>query len=238
MLKRTFPSLLALLAPVLLVAQNTGTLRLLVDPGHNFEFIVDKKHRMQQREITLTEGLHHFSLWAPERVILDTSVFVVADRTSDLVVRLRYSAEYAAYRKELSQYKSARRKRAWTPVLLGAGMVWTGLSAAKYIKAGDALDQAVADYGTSNEPGVIYQIKKNTIPQHNDELKKAKTSLIMGSALTVLGAGLVYYMRATTKGLQQPTFEDKEKVRFDGLAWVPDRNGAFWSATFSMPLAR
>ena len=38
----------------------------MVDPGHDFEFIVDHKQRMQQREVKLTEGLHSFSLWAPD----------------------------------------------------------------------------------------------------------------------------------------------------------------------------
>ena len=237
MIRKT-SSIIALLIPLMMSAQNTGTLRLLVDPGHNYEFVVDKKHRMQQREVKLTEGLHHFSFWAPERMVVDTNVFVVADRTSDLVMKLPLSAEFITYQRELNDYRASRRARTWAPVILAGGLAWTGFSYARYDRAGDELDQAVADYHSSDEPGVIGQLKTKTIPERNEALKKARTSVMVSSMFSVAALGLGSYIWVKTKGKEKPTFEDKERIRFEGLSWMPDNHGPYWLAGLSIPLAR
>ncbi|MCC6541746.1 MAG: hypothetical protein IT225_05965 [Flavobacteriales bacterium] len=230
--------LFAIMATTLASGQRAGTLRLLVDPGHNFEFVLDHKYRMQQREVRLSEGLHHFSIWAPERIVLDTNVFVVADRTGDLVVKLPFSTEYATYRNDLSAYQSARRARVWTPVLVGMGLAWTGLSYGRYNTVGDDLDEAVAAYHSSDDPGVINRIKEEVIPDHNAALRRARTSLVAGSIFTMASVGYMVYTRIRTSGMEQPRFEDKERIRFEGLTWVPDRNGAYWAAGFTIPIQR
>lgn len=219
-------------------AQNTGTLRLVVDPGHDFEFIVDRKHRLKQREIKLTEGLHDLSIWAPTRSIVDTVVFVIADRTSDLVVRLPYSTEYVDYRHALSEYTSARRLRAVSPIILAAGLIWTGVSYGTYSNAHDRLEADREQYETSVDPGLINRLKDVDIPTHKDDFSKARTSLYMGVALTAVGAGVLWYVRSTTKDLQRPVFDDREKVRFDGIAWQPVPGGGVWMAGLSIPMAR
>ncbi|MGV3638661.1 MAG: hypothetical protein ACO1NQ_13555, partial [Flavobacteriales bacterium] len=141
-------------------AQNTGTLRMLVDPGHNFAFVVDKKHRMQQREIKLSEGLHHFSIWAPERMIVDTNVFVVAGRTSDFVVQLPYSPEYIAYRKELGAYETRKRVARSLPAIATAGsLIWTGVAFGKYQRARDILKVDEETYAIEVDPGSIRTLK-------------------------------------------------------------------------------
>jgi hypothetical protein len=220
------------------IAQNTGTLRLIVEPGHDFEFIVDRKHRMKQREIKLVEGLHDLSIWAPTRSIVDTVVFVIADRTSDLVVRLPYSREYADYRHALSEYTNGRRLRAVSPMILVAGLIWTGVSYGSYTRAYDQLETDRERYDTSVDPGLINKLKDIEIPEHKDDFSKARTSLYMGAALTAVGAGVLWYVRSTTKDLQRPSFEDREKVRFDGIAWHQVPGGGVWVAGLSIPLAR
>jgi hypothetical protein len=220
------------------LAQGSGTLRLLVDPDKDFQFVVDKKHRMAQREITLTEGLHELSIWAPERMVVDTPVFVVANRTSDLVVRLPYSPEYKEYRNALAKYTNSRRLRTFSPVVLVAGLVWTGASLGKYNRTHDQLEADRNTYDTSMDPGLINKLKDVEIPAHKDDFKKARTSLYAGAALSVVGAGVLYWVRSSTKDLERPMFEDKEKVRFEGLTWHRLPTGDVWGASLSIPLAR
>jgi hypothetical protein len=219
-------------------AQSTGTVRLMIDPGHDFQFVVDHKYRMQQREVKLGEGLHHFSLWAPERMVVDTALFVVADRSVDLVVRLPYSPEYIAYRDALVRYQNGRKLRLVAPVLFGAGVLWTGLSYRAYDRALDQIETDREAYTSSTDPGRIADLKDQRIPEHKQDLRRARTSLILGGSLTALGAGVWWYVLHRTKNFDAPRFEDREKVRFEGLTWMPTTRGGVWAAGITIPLAR
>ncbi|MBP6311318.1 MAG: hypothetical protein WAR83_04670 [Flavobacteriales bacterium] len=227
---------LFIVAPFLVSAQSAGKIRLLVDPGHNFKFVVDKQFKMEQREVELSEGLHHFSVWAPERMVVDTPVFVVADRTTDLVVRLPYSPEYEQYRNALSRYNSVRRSRVISTIVLAGGLVWTGFSYGKYASAKDQLDTDRKAYEELSTPGEISVLKDKTIPEHNDDLVKARTGLYVSAAITTVAAGAMAYFRLITKRGDRPVFDDMEKVRFEGLTWVPDAHGSFWMAGITIPI--
>ena len=236
---RTITLLFTFAAVLLSRAQNTGTLRLLVDPGHNFEFIVDKKFRMQQREIKLTEGLHDMSLWAPERMVVDTMVFVVADRTSDLVVRLPFSPEYVTYRKEMAQYQQKKRWTRAAPLLvLAGGLTWTAISAMQYGKAKDVLDADRENYTINADPRAIEALKAETIPAANKELKNARTQVYLASGFSVVSAAAAWYFIHRTNTWERPLFEDKQKVKFDGLAWVPSRDGGLFMAGLTINLSK
>ncbi len=234
---------LLLLAMVVTTAsvrsQNTGTLRLLVDPGHNFEFVVDKKHRMQQREVKLSEGLHHFSFWAPERMVVDTNVFVVADRTSDLVLKLPNSPEYIAYRRALAQHQSKRRVARTIPtVVTGGALIWTSLSLVKYQKARDVLEADRETYEIDVRPASIRTLKETTIPAHNEDLRKARTGVYTALGTTAICGAITYYLYRRSAKWDKPVFEDKQKVVFDGLVWLPSERGGMFHAGITIPLAR
>ncbi len=157
--------LLFLVAPFTVLAQVAGKVRLLVDPGHTFQFVVDRQFKMEQREVELSEGLHHFSVWAPERMVVDTPVYVVADHTTDLVVRLPYSPEYAQYRKELSRYNAVRRSRVISTGALAGGLVWAGFSYSKYASAKNQLDADREAYMTLSTPGELSILKESKYRQ-------------------------------------------------------------------------
>ena len=218
-------------------AQKTGTLRMMVDPATGLEFVVDHKYRMQQREVKLGEGLHHFSMWAPERRVVDTTVFVIADRTSDLVMRLPFSEEYQQYRKDLGRYEDGRMMRQLSPLVLVGGLVWTGLSIGSYGKAKDQLENDRTAYNEGVDPASINRLKID-IDQHNSDMRKARTSLYAGTALSVVGAGVIAYVWHKTKQHRKPSFEDKEKVIFEGLTWMPGQLGGTWCAGVTIPLQR
>lgn len=231
--------LVTMVLPMVCAAQNTGTLRLLVDPGHNFEFVLDRQYRMQQREVKLGEGLHHFAFWAPERMIVDTNVFVVADRTTDFVLKLPYSPEYMQYRQELAKYETKRRVARTIPTIVtGAGLAWVGLSYAKYQKARDVLEKDKETYDIDVVPGSIRTLKDQTIPQHNEDLRSARTGLYTSIGFTAVAAGVTYFFYRRSTRWERPTLNDKQKVLFEGLTWVPTRNGGFFHAGITIPLAR
>lgn len=232
------PIILLLSCGEVCTAQSTGTIRFVIDPGNDFEVVVDKRYRLQQRELKLGEGLHHFSVWAPERMVVDTSVFVVADRSSELVMRLPYSPEYVAYRNAHVWYQNARKLRVVSPVMFAAGALWAGFSYAAYTKAQDQLEMDREAYQTGTDPGRIANLKGVVIPEHKADLKRARTSLILGSAFAAVGAGVSWYVRSRTKGLSAPIFEDKERIRFEGLTWIDNRRGGVFAAGVSISLSR
>jgi len=231
--------LVTLVMPLVAAAQNTGTLRLLVDPGHNFEFVLDKQYRMQQREVKLGEGLHHFAFWAPERMIVDTNVFVIADRTTDFVLKLPYSPEYMQYRQELAKYETKRRVARTIPtVATVAGLFWTGVNVVKYQKVRQDLEKDQENYDINVDPGSIRTLKDQTIPQHNEDLRSARTGLYTSIGFTAVAAGVTYFLYRRSARWERPTLNDKQKVLFEGLTWVPTRNGGFFHAGITIPLAR
>lgn len=237
-MKHLFPLMLAVVA-LNTVAQNSGTLRLLVEPGHDFQFVVDYKHKLQKREVDLSEGLHHLSVWAPTRMIVDTSVFVVANRTSDLVMKLPLSPEFIAYKGELARYQVRKRWTLTAPILaLAGGLTWTGIAYGKYSKARDRLASDRGNYAINVDPASIATLKNVTIPDHNKELRQARTGLFAATGVSVLSAAATWWLMRRTARWEEPRFHDLQKVKFDGLAWSPDQDGGLFMAGLTIHLAR
>ncbi|MCW5897852.1 MAG: hypothetical protein KIT10_01170 [Flavobacteriales bacterium] len=220
-------------------AQDTGTLRLLIDPGDNFQFVVDRRFRMQQREVTLSGGPHHFAIWAPTRTIVDTTLQVVPGRTTDFVLRLPYSQEYLTFRGELDAHVQKRRwARTW-PVAINVGAVaWTIVSYNGYRQAHRQLETDLATYENSVVPADITVLKEEIIPAHKRDFRQARDMAIASAGVTVLSAGFTWWRFKRTAQWPQPVFEDKERIRFEGLAYLPGRQGGHWATAITIPLAR
>ena len=61
---------------------------------------------------------------------------------------------------------------------------------------------------------------------------------IIASGFTLVSAGVTWYIRGRTARWEAPHFDDPEKVRFDGLSWMPGPNGGSWAAGLTIPLSR
>lgn len=231
--------LIGCLLPSAVLAQNAGKLRLLVDPGNSFEFVLDHQFRMQQREIELSEGPHHFTFWAPERRMVDTTLTVEADRMKDVVIRLPYSVEYTTWQREVSDYRNDRKVRRLIPSVLTLGaMAYTAVRYAKYV---DAHDQLQADLDTYNEevsPRALTDLKDKTIPAHKDEFRDAKTTFFLAAGITAAMAGATAYLYHRSSKHKVPEFHDAERVRFNGLVWLPGPNGGEWMGGLTWNLTR
>ena len=221
------------------LAQGTGKLRLIIDPGADFQFVLDRKYRMQQREVELLEGPHHFSFWAPTRKVVDTTLTVVPGRVTDFRMRLPYAADHVKYSRELSAWKQQRMLKRGIPLVAAVGgALWTVLQVKAVSDANAQLDADRAAYEKLVLTHEIRTLKEETIPQHNKDADRARTMLgVAGGFTAVAIAGTVYQFIRTARE-EAPAYEDKERVRFEGLVWVPGPAGGGLHGSLTIPLAR
>ena len=220
-------------------AQIPGTLRLFIDPGHEFSFVLDDKYRMQQREVTLPAGQHRFQFWAPTRRIVDTTLTVLPDIPRDFTLRLPYSDEYKVYQEQLLRYRNNRKLNRLLP------MAATGVSAivsvsmfVKYKNAHDQLAEDVDQYNSLTSPGAISRLKNETMPAHQADFNKAERNFIISTSITGGLAVLTTYLYVKSARMKVPLFEDKERLKFEGLAWVPGERGGTWAGGFTFNLVK
>lgn len=220
------------------IAQTTGQLRLVVDPGHDFQVILDGAHRMQERVLDLSEGNHRLQLWAPTRRIVDTTVYVRAGSSRELVVRLPYSAEFLAHQQEVKRF----RERLWlnkalpTVATVGAA-AWTTAAYLDYRRAGRQLRDDKDLYTTSADPGEIAELKNDRIPAHQDDFRRSKVMLGVSTGVFAVAAAYTIWSFRRADRTPLPLFDDREKVRFDGLVWLPGPDGrGVWAAGLTIPL--
>lgn len=218
-------------------AQSTGQLRFRFEPDRGMQYVLDGKYRMSDHEVTLGEGAHRFTFWAPERMMLDTTFFVVGDRLQEVFVRLRYAQDYVDHRKAEERYEQrARWGHYLPPVITGGALAWTAVSYLRYRKAGNSLDDLAEEYRNSADPGRISTIKELDIPDAKDHLRSARTQTYVAGGVTLASAAATVIIRQRMAKRSAPTFEDKERLRFEGLVHEPGRTGGIWSATFSLPI--
>jgi hypothetical protein len=212
------------------VAQTAGKLRFIVDPGGNYSFVLDHQFRMQQREVELSAGPHHFTFWAPERRMVDTTIMVVENRTKDVTIYLPYSAEYRAYDHELH----AMKKRNWLHMVLpsaatlGAGVLM-GTSFVKYKAANDQLKEDEQAYRSGSDPRSLQQLKDVVIPSHKSDFKDRQGVFYITTGLFALVAAGSAWVVVRNAKRSVPKFNDAERVKFDGLVWMPSpQGGGYW----------
>ncbi len=221
-----------------LMAQSAGTLYLKVDPA-NFTYRLDHRYTMQKMELELLEGPHHFSFWAPQRRIVDTTLTVVGGQPKEFQLRLPFSAEYLAFQRDLQQFRQDRNLLRVPAVAITGGMVaFTVASWGKLKKAHDVLEADRAEYDRLGSPYRITVLKEQTIPEHKDAFRKAKTQFIVATSATVLCAGATAWLFHRTNNSHRPTYIDKEKLRFEGLSWMPGPNGGTWQGGLTWNISR
>jgi len=218
-------------------AQSTGTLRFRFSPENGVSYVLDGKYRMSDREVTLLEGPHRFVFWAPERRMMDTTLTVLAGRTIEVELALRYSVEYIDHRRAVERYA---RNLTWARMLppavaLGTG-IWAGASYLRYAKAHQDLKDLEESYRTSADPGGIRRLKAEDIPRAKDVFAKARTGAILSGGAFAASVAATAYLRRRTARSCPPVFDDRERLRFEGLAWVPSNNGGIWAAGLSIQL--
>lgn len=236
-MRHRWPSIIMLaglpgMLPVCTTAQSVGRLRFMVDPPTGYEFVLDHKYRMAQQEVELSTGPHHFSFWAPQRMVTDTTLIVMENSIRDVRLRLPFSNDFRFH----EQAVRSDRKKVWTrvvlPSVLTAGAVGATVGTfLGYQRAHHRLRDDREAYINGSDPGALASLKSDVIPRHKDEFR-AKRGLFLASAgvCAVVAAGTTWLIVRHARR-ERPTFFDREKVKFDGLVWMPTGRGTgVWMA--------
>lgn len=212
-------------ACIFAMGQGKGQVRLFIDPGHNFEYILDKEDRLKDKVVELTTGEHHFTFWAPTRAVVDT-VITVEEGEQAFYLRLPFSISYLAHERRMQRFKKKVFLQRSLPaiVTLGAG-IWAGISYGKHRKAHNDLESLYDEYNTEVVPFSITKLKTQDIPEAKDEFDRSKRQFTIATAVFAVSAIGTAYAFIKTKDLEAPIFEDKAKIKFDGMAYLPGENG-------------
>lgn len=223
----------------LLLAQESGTLRLQIDPAGSYAYRLDHRFTLQQDQLELLEGPHHFSFWAPERKVVDTLLTVAGGETKVFQLRLPFSTEYLVYQRELDNYRNNMRlMRVLPAAATGGALLYTAFKFGNMKQAHDQLDEDRAAYDRAPSPHAITVLKTETMPAHKEEFDKARTNFAVAAGITALFAGTTAYLYLRSAKRPKPVFHDAEKVRFDGLSWMPGPEGGQWTGGLTWNFAR
>lgn len=218
------------------MAQGKGSIRLNVVPLEGREVILDGKERSKSSALDLPAGMHRFVFYAPYRSLVDTTVMVLPDTTVMLRLVMPISAEYRAYRS--AKQAVAWKKLLWRGVPLictGVGVVLTNTALAKNNEAYDALVEAEATYPHLRSAADIEYLKDHHLPELQQDLDDSQRDVVIGAAVTGLGLAATVYGFIRAARMELPTYEDTEKVRFDGMAYIPGPAGGVY-ASFTLPI--
>ncbi len=223
--------------PTSLHAQSTGELRFRFEPPQGVQYVLDGKHRMTDRELTLLEGAHRFTFWAPERRMLDTTFFVLAGRTQEFTVQLRYAVEFVDHRNALLRYERNRKWARNLPPVVAAGAA--GWAVVSFIRFGDrhsALQDLREQYRSSADPEGIRSLKESAIPEAKDDFARSRTQTYVSTGVLAIALGATAYFRQHFARSSPPEFKDEERIRFEGLVYHPLPDGGTWAAGLSILL--
>lgn len=221
------------------IAQSSGKLRLQIDPPAAWSYRLDHKFTLQQQELELLEGPHRFSFWAPQRKVVDTTITIAGGETKVFQLRLPFSTEYLVYQRDMKAYRNDMRVMRLVPAAAtGVALIVTGVKYGQMKKAHDNLDDDRTAYDDASSPYAITVLKEHTIPAHQDEFDKARTHFNVAAGVTVLFAGATAYLYMRSAKHPKPVFNDTEKVRFDGLSWVPGADGGMWMGGLTWNITR
>jgi hypothetical protein len=205
--------------------QDKGRVRFFIDPGHNFEYVLDSTERLNEKVLELTTGPHNFVFWAPSRAMVDTTILIDEGEQS-FYLRLPSSISYMAHQREMDSFRKKVFLQRSLPALLtlGAG-VWAGVAFGRYSKANSDLENLYDRYQTENVPNRIRALKNEEIPAAKDEFDSAKSQFTIATSVFAFGVIGTAYAFHRTKGLEAPIFQDKAKLEFDGIVYLPDNRG-------------
>jgi hypothetical protein len=218
-------------------AQSTGQLRFRFEPDRGMQYVLDGKYRLGDRELTLEEGRHTFTFWAPERLMMDTAFTVEPGITKDVLVRLRYSQEYVDHRRALERYASQQRiGRIWLPAAtIGAG-AWSTVAWIQLAKAYSTLLDLEDSYTTLADPDRIEALKTTDLPNAQSDLRNSRTHAYVATGVFAVSAAATVLLRKKLAARSEPVFQDSERIRFEGLVWHPGMQRGTWAAALSIPI--
>lgn len=232
-------TVLAISASFCAMAQGKGEVQLHVAPQRGMAYVLDGKERLNNRALVLPAGEHRFTFWAPDRRILDTTLTIVADTSIAFYKTLEPTEAYLAYVNVQRKVKQQRLFYRAVPLLATAAAGLYTMSAVK--KNNDtraALVEAEERYSTLRDPGMIATEKRDVLPRLQEDHDAAYRNLSLGVIGTTAFALATVWGFIKAARIEDPVYEDRERIRFDGLVYVPGQRGGMLHAALTIPLAR
>ncbi|MEZ4788496.1 MAG: hypothetical protein R2811_00600 [Flavobacteriales bacterium] len=218
--------LLILGFPCLSTFAQKGEVQLNVSPQRGMEYILDGRERLTNRALVLTAGDHRFTFWAPDRRILDTTLTIIADTSIAFYKTLAPTAEYLSFQRDLKRVKHQRFYYRAVPLLATVvGGVFTLNAMKQNNETYDALQAAEDEYASFRDPVVIATHKTTVLPRLQEKHDAANTQLRTTMAITSVAALATIWGFIKAARVEEPTYEDKERLRFEGLVWLPGPRG-------------
>jgi len=226
---------LVALVPGLAQAQK-GEVRLAVQPSQGLQYILDGAERMSNPGLMLPAGPHRFVFYAPDRSILDTTIQVYSDSVVLFRKVLPPTPEYRAHLAARQRNGYNRFLLKATPIAVTSAATFFALSANRSrIKADESLREAEEQYAVERNPAEIAGLKESVIPARQAELDAAHRRTLIWTGVAVIGAAATVAGFIKAARIEDPLYEDKEKIRFDGMAWAGPR-GMVYMASLQIPL--
>lgn len=217
-------------------AQEVGVIRLLVEPGHDFKVRVDGGLLVERRELELTSGSHHISVWAPGHLMKDTTLMVVKEVRQDVVLRLMVDPMRTRYEQDLMVHKRRSRLAMIVPIATIAMAVQTGSALFNYNKEVAAYNDLKGTYSDLTITTEIDRLRSVTIPESEDAMDKYRQRLTVGAVSTTVLAGLSTFVLVRHLRRPAPVLDERERLRFEGVAYAPDPVLGTWSFHFQFRL--
>jgi hypothetical protein len=206
----------------------SAEVRIQVHPMADVQYILDGKERLKatQQWLRLPTGRHSFSFWAPGFSIWDTTLTVAAGDSVLLRRVLRSTPEFRAHQK--AESRVVRSKFLWKAIPLAAMGVFgvlTHYARRPHDEAYEELQRLRASYPTLMSRSDIAHVKDVEIPEMQDRLADTRRVLVLNGALTCVSALAAVYGFHHAKRIKAPAYEDKERLRFEGLTWRSSMHG-------------
>lgn len=220
-------------------AQSKGEVQLHVAPHRQVEYILDGKERISNRALVLSAGEHRFTFWAPDRKVLDTTITIIADTSIAFYKTLEPTEAYLEYAKADQRVRQQRLFYRAVPLLatVAAGL-YTANAVKKNNDARAALVEAEGSYATMRDPRVIAEQKEDVLPRLQDEHDRTYRNLGLAVVGTTTFALATVWGFIKAARIQDPAYEDRERIRFDGLVYMPGQHGGTLHAALTISLAR
>ena len=226
-MKRTIAPIIGILALLLcsqsIFSQDIGELKFTINPGHEYQVKVNGDTIWSDRFIELPVGEHQIEVWSPGYLPFDTTINVSADQTIEVFKELDMRDDYRVFlaTREQSIY-SHNRKVTASFVLTMVGTAYTGFHFFRMRKDYNELPELRNLYETSSLTAVVQESKVKYYNTREDFFNK-RQSFRISAALTVLSAGLTFYLVEQRRKDLLPVYEDNYKPHFEsvGLGLIP-----------------
>ncbi|MCB0761261.1 MAG: hypothetical protein KDC12_07015 [Flavobacteriales bacterium] len=218
--------------------QSGGTVKFIVNPGHDYAVKFDNDSIARVRSCHLPNGAHHIQIWAPGYDIFDTLLVVNEGEEHVVKAMLRHPQEWNTWRKES---KSFTVQQGWQKVgLIGANVLFVGNAVYqwnRYKTLHNNIERITELYDATYDPSEIQELKID-LSQNQDKMKRQQwvTYSSLGASVVTTVAMSWLLWKAGQK--EAPVYEDKAKVRFYAGAGQTGYNssnmelGLTWSVRF------